>query len=90
MKRTSKLDDIFNSIYNKKFYALVYNKVAIGIMHITTVEKAKLLKKVKLPKQDDVSIEIIELNAVKNKDEAKKYIDTYLKAMKYIDKYLEL
>ena len=45
MKRTSKLDDIFNSIYNKKFYALVYNKVAIGIMHITIVEKAKLLKK---------------------------------------------
>ena len=66
MKRTSKLQNIWENLFEYKFFRLEYDEKHIGIIYMTIKDKVKLLKKVNNP-----LFKVIEDKGIKNRTEAK-------------------
>lgn len=66
MKRTSKLQNIWENLFEYKFFRLEYDEKPIGIIYMTIKDKVKLLKKVNNP-----LFKVIEDEGIKNRTEAK-------------------
>ena len=68
MRRTSKLQNMWKTLFEYKFFKLEYDEKPVGIIYMTTEGRVKLLKKVNNP-----LFKIIEDENIKDKNEAKLY-----------------
>lgn len=68
MRRTSKLQNMWKTLFEYKFFKLEYDEKPIGIIYMTIESRVKLLKKVNNP-----LFKIIEDENIKDKNEAKLY-----------------
>lgn len=68
MRRTSKLQNMWKTLFEHKFFKLEYDEKPIGIIYMTIESRVKLLKKVNNP-----LFKIIEDENIKDKNEAKLY-----------------
>lgn len=68
MRRTSKLQNIWKTLFEYKFFKLEYDEKPVGIIYMTMESRVKLLKKVNNP-----LFKVIEDENIKDKNEAKLY-----------------
>ena len=68
MRRTSKLQNMWKTLFEYKFFKLEYDEKPVGIIYMTIEGRAKLLKKVNNP-----LFKVIEDENIKDKNEAKLY-----------------
>ena len=68
MRRTSKLQNMWKTLFEYKFFKLEYDEKPVGIIYMTTEGRVKLLKKVNNP-----LFKVIEDEDIKDKNEAKLY-----------------
>ena len=68
MRRTSKLQNMWKTLFEYKFFKLEYDEKTVGIIYMTTEGRVKLLKKVNNP-----LFKVIEDENIKDKNEAKLY-----------------
>lgn len=68
MRRTSKLQNMWKTLFEYKFFKLEYDEKPVGIIYMTTEGRVKLLKKVNNP-----LFKVIEDENIKDKNEAKLY-----------------
>lgn len=68
MKRTSKLQNMWKTLFEYKFFKLEYDEKPVGIIYMTIESRVKLLKKVNNP-----LFKVIEDENIKDKNEAKLY-----------------
>lgn len=68
MRRTSKLQNIWKTLFEYKFFKLEYDEKPVGIIYMTIESRVKLLKKVNNP-----LFKVIEDENIKDKNEAKLY-----------------
>ena len=68
MRRTSKLQNMWKTLFEYKFFKLEYDERPVGIIYMTTEGRVKLLKKVNNP-----LFKVIEDENIKDKNEAKLY-----------------
>lgn len=68
MRRTSKLQNMWKTLFEYKFFKLEYDKKPVGIIYTTIEGRVKLLKKVNNP-----LFKVIDDENIKDKNEAKLY-----------------
>ncbi len=68
MRRTSKLQNMWKTLFEYKFFKLEYDEKPVGIIYMTVECRVKLLKKVNNP-----LFKVIEDENIKDKSEAKLY-----------------
>ena len=68
MRRTSKLQNMWKTLFEYKFFKLEYDAKPVGIIYMTIEGRVKLLKKVNNP-----LFKVIEDENIKDKNEAKLY-----------------
>ena len=68
MRRTSKLQNIWKTLFEYKFFKLEYDEKPVGIIYMTIKSRVELLKKVNNP-----LFKVIEDENIKDKNEAKLY-----------------
>lgn len=68
MRRTSKLQNMWKTLFEYKFFKLEYDEKPVGIIYMTIEGHVKLLKKVNNP-----LFKVIEDENIKDKNEAKLY-----------------
>ena len=68
MRRTSKLQNMWKTLFEYKFFKLEYDEKPVGIIYMTIESRVKLLKKVNNP-----LFKVIEDENIKDKNEAKLY-----------------
>ena len=68
MRRTSKLQNMWKTLFEYKFFKLEYDEKPVGIIYMTMESRVKLLKKVNNP-----LFKVIEDENIKDKNEAKLY-----------------
>ena len=68
MRRTSKLQNMWKTLFEYKFFKLEYDEKPVGIIYTTIEGRGKLLKKVNNP-----LFKVIEDENIKDKNEAKLY-----------------
>ena len=68
MRRTSKLQNMWKTLFEYKFFKLEYDEKPVGIIYMTIEGRVKLLKKVSNP-----LFKVIEDENIKDKNEAKLY-----------------
>lgn len=68
MRRISKLQNMWETLFEYKFFKLEYDEKPVGIIYMTTEGRVKLLKKVNNP-----LFKVIEDENIKDKNEAKLY-----------------
>ena len=68
MRKTSKLQNMWKTLFEYKFFKLEYDEKPVGIIYMTTEGRVKLLKKVNNP-----LFKVIEDENIKDKNEAKLY-----------------
>ena len=68
MRRTSKLQNMWKTLFEYKFFKLEYDEKPVGIIYMTIEGQVKLLKKVNNP-----LFKVIEDENIKDKNEAKLY-----------------
>lgn len=68
MRRASKLQNMWKTLFEYKFFKLEYDEKPIGIIYMTTEGRVKLLKKV-----NNTLFKVIEDENIKDKNEAKLY-----------------
>lgn len=68
MRRTSKLQNMWKTLFEYKFFKLEYDEKTVGIIYMTIEGRVKLLKKVNNP-----LFKVIEDENIKDKNEAKLY-----------------
>lgn len=68
MRRTSKLQNMWKTLFEYKFFKLEYDEKPVGIIYMTIKSRVKLLKKVNNP-----LFKVIEDENIKDKNEAKLY-----------------
>lgn len=68
MRRISKLQNMWKTLFEYKFFKLEYDEKPVGIIYMTTEGRVKLLKKVNNP-----LFKVIEDENIKDKNEAKLY-----------------
>ena len=68
MRRTSKLQNMWKTLFEYKFFKLEYDEKPVGIIYMTTEGRVELLKKVNNP-----LFKVIEDENIKDKNEAKLY-----------------
>lgn len=68
MRRTSKLQNMWKTLFEYKFFKLEYDEKPVGIIYMTIKSRVELLKKVNNP-----LFKVIEDENIKDKNEAKLY-----------------
>ena len=68
MRRTSKLQNMWKTLFEYKFFKLEYDERPVGIIYMTIEGRVKLLKQVNNP-----LFKVIEDENIKDKNEAKLY-----------------
>ena len=68
MRRTSKLQNMWKTLFEYKFFKLEYHEKPVGIIYMTIKSRVELLKKVNNP-----LFKVIEDENIKDKNEAKLY-----------------
>ena len=68
MRRTSKLQNMWKTLFEYKFFKLEYDEKPVGIIYMTTEGRVKFLKKVNNP-----LFKVIEDEDIKDKNIAKLY-----------------
>ena len=68
MRRTSKLQNMWKTLFEYKFFKLEYDEKPVGIIYTTIEGRVKLLKKVNNP-----LFKVTEDENIKDKNEAKLY-----------------
>ena len=68
MRRTSKLQNMWKTLFEYKFFKLEYDERPVGTIYMTIEGRVKLLKKVNNP-----LFKVIEDENIKDKNEAKLY-----------------
>lgn len=68
MRRTSKLQNMWKTLFEYKFFKLEYDEKPVGIIYMTIEGRVKLLKKVNNP-----LFKVTEDENIKDKNEAKLY-----------------
>ena len=68
MRRTSKLQNMWKTLFEYKFFKLEYDEKPVGIIYMTIEGRVKLIKKVNNP-----LFKVTEDENIKDKNEAKLY-----------------
>ena len=68
MRRTSKLQNMWKTLFEYKFFKLEYDEKPVGIIYMTIKSRVELLKKVNNP-----LFKVIEDENIKDKNETKLY-----------------